>query len=200
MNIDLQLEEKRFVEEVSSAFEQMNMPRMAGRIVGRLMIADPPHQSTDELTEALMASRGSISTMTRFLIQFNLIERFSLPGVRRDYFRIKRDTWHHLMRQRVHQITTLRRLAEHGLSDLAYPRPLALASLVRLRPTRSWGVGRCPLRFENSLRNPPESRQPAPGSRVGIETVNRSGVPARIRKTFEPNQSVLRVDGYLTQH
>ena len=29
------------------------------------------------------------------------------------------------------------RLAEHGLSDLAYPRPLATASLVRLRQTRS---------------------------------------------------------------
>ena len=29
------------------------------------------------------------------------------------------------------------RLAEHGLSDLAYPRPLAMASLVRLRQTRS---------------------------------------------------------------
>ena len=28
------------------------------------------------------------------------------------------------------------RLAEHGLSDLAYPRPLAMASLVRLKQTR----------------------------------------------------------------
>jgi len=115
MDTELQLEEKRFVEEVSIAFEQMNMPRMAGRIVGRLMISDPPYQSTDALAEALMASRGSISTMSRFLIQFNLIERFSLPGVRQDYFRVKPDAWHQLVRQRTHQITTLRRLAEHGL-------------------------------------------------------------------------------------
>ncbi len=116
MDTELQLAEKRFVEEVGIAFEQMSMPRMAGRIIGRLMIADPPHQSTDELAEALMASRGSISTMSRFLIQFNLIERFSLPGVRQDYFRVKPDAWHQLIRQRANQLTTLRRLAEHGLS------------------------------------------------------------------------------------
>jgi len=29
------------------------------------------------------------------------------------------------------------RLTEHGVSDLAYPRPLAMASLVRLRQQRS---------------------------------------------------------------
>jgi len=28
------------------------------------------------------------------------------------------------------------RLAEHGLSDLVYPRPLAMAALVRLRQTK----------------------------------------------------------------
>lgn len=115
MDNDLQLEEKRFVEEVGIAFEQMSMPRMAGRIIGRLMIADPLHQSTDELAEALMASRASISTITRFLIQVGLIERFSLPGVRQDYFRIRPDVWHQLIRQRANQLTTLRRLAEHGL-------------------------------------------------------------------------------------
>jgi len=128
MDTDLQLGEKRFVEEVSIAFEQMGMPRMAGRIIGRLMIADPPHQSTDELAEALMASRGSISTMSRFLIQFSLIERFSLPGVRQDYFRVKPDAWHQLMRQKVHQITILRRLAEHGL-ELIEGKP---------HPNRRW--------------------------------------------------------------
>ncbi len=115
MDNDLLLEEKRFVEEVGIAFEQMSMTRMAGRIIGRLMIADPLHQSTDELAEALMASRASISTITRFLIQVGLIERFSLTGVRQDYFRIRPDVWHQLIRQRATQLTTLRRLAERGL-------------------------------------------------------------------------------------
>ncbi|MFC1931980.1 GbsR/MarR family transcriptional regulator, partial [Chloroflexota bacterium] len=64
-----QAEEKRFVEEVGILFEQTGMPRMAGRILGWLSVSDSPHQTTDQLTKALMASKGSISTMTRFLIR-----------------------------------------------------------------------------------------------------------------------------------
>jgi len=36
----------------------------------------------------------------------------------------------------VNAFEIFRRLAEHGLSDLVYPRPLAMASLVRLRHTK----------------------------------------------------------------
>jgi len=78
MNGERQAEVKRFVEEVGISFEDMSLPRMAGRILGWLFISDPPYQSIGELAEALMASKGSISTMTRLLTQLNLIERFSL--------------------------------------------------------------------------------------------------------------------------
>jgi len=67
MNDNQQVEEKRFVEEVGIFFEQSSLPRMAGRILGWLMISNPPHQTTGELTQALLASKGSISTMTRLL-------------------------------------------------------------------------------------------------------------------------------------
>ena len=89
-NEQAQGEERNFVEEVGLFFEQTGMPRMAGRILGWLLISDPPHQSTDELAGGLIASKGSISTNTRLLIQIGLIERLSLPGVRHDYFRIDR--------------------------------------------------------------------------------------------------------------
>jgi len=115
MNNEGQVGEKQFVEEVGIVFEQTGLPRMAGRILGWLLLSDPPHQSTDELAEALMASKGSISTMTRLLIQFNLIERFSLPGIRHDYFRIRPTGWHHLAKQRGDQIKTMRQLCEHAL-------------------------------------------------------------------------------------
>ena len=115
MSSQLQTEEKHFVEEVGLAFEQTGMPRMAGRILGWLMISNPPHQSTGELNQALLASKGSISTMTRLLIQIGLIERLSLPGQRRDYFRIKVGAWHQLLTDSLIQITTFRQLVERGL-------------------------------------------------------------------------------------
>ncbi len=118
MNNNSQFEKKRFVEEVGLLFEQTGLPRMAGRILGWLMIADPPHQTTSDLTEALLASKSSISTVTRLLIRISLIERASLPGERRDYFRIRSGAWHQLMGESLAQTTALRQLAENGLELL----------------------------------------------------------------------------------
>ena len=119
MNNESQLEKQHFVEEVGIVFEQTGMARMAGRIFGWLLISDPPHQSTTELAEVLMASKGSISTMTRLLIQIGLIERISLPGHRRDYFRIKPDAPHQLLKDSLDQTTAFRQLMERGLELMA---------------------------------------------------------------------------------
>lgn len=86
---NLRDEQQNFVEEVGIGFEQTGLPRMAGRIFGWLLISDPPYQSPAELADVLMASKGSISTMTRFLIQAGLVERFVIPGERHDHFRLK---------------------------------------------------------------------------------------------------------------
>ncbi|MFC1981096.1 GbsR/MarR family transcriptional regulator [Chloroflexota bacterium] len=115
MNGERQAKEKQFVEEVGLLFEQTGMPRMAGRILGWLLISDSPHQTTGNLVEALMASKGSISTMTRLLIRIGLIERVSLPGVRHDYFHIKPDASHQLLKDSLDQTTAFRQLMERGL-------------------------------------------------------------------------------------
>ena len=115
MNNDRQTEEKHFVEDVGIFFEREVMPRMAGRVLGWLMICDPPYQSPAELAEALLASKGSISTMTRLLIRIGLIERFVIPGERHDHFRIKPGAWGHMMEQGADQIKVGRQLAERGL-------------------------------------------------------------------------------------
>lgn len=99
-------------------FERVGFPRMSGRIFGWLLISQPPQQSTGELAEVLQASKGSISTMTRLLIQIGLIERVSLPGERRDYFQIKPHAWSQMTKQRISQIATFRELAEKGLGIL----------------------------------------------------------------------------------
>ncbi|MBD2459495.1 MarR family transcriptional regulator [Oscillatoria sp. FACHB-1407] len=100
-------------------FEQVGLPRMAGRIFGWLLISQPPHQSHSELAEILQASKGSISTMTRLLMQFSLIERVVIPGDRRDYFQIKPNAWAQMTQQRLMQISAFRKLAEQGLQLLA---------------------------------------------------------------------------------
>lgn len=106
---------QNYAEEVGIFFEQSGMPRMAGRVLGWLMVAEPPYQTMNDLTEALQASKGSISTMTRLLIQVGLIEKTSLPGRRRIYFRIKTVSWDEKMKESLTQTTAFRQLAERGL-------------------------------------------------------------------------------------
>ncbi len=115
MTQNQQAEEQRYVEEIGIFFEQTGLPRMAGRILGRLSISGSPYQTTGELTEALMVSKGSISTVTRLLIRIGLIERISLPGQRRDYFTIKLGSSHQLLKDGIEQTITFRQLMERGL-------------------------------------------------------------------------------------
>lgn len=115
--------ELAYIEDVALFFEQGGLPRMAGRIVGWLLICDPPEQSSGDLVRVLGASKGSISTATRLLVQYRLIERVSLPGRRRDYFRIRPGAWAELVRVRVAALTDFRRLTERGLGLLAGADP-----------------------------------------------------------------------------
>ena len=131
---DSQTKDKQFAEEVGIVFEQTGMPRMAGRILGWLLISDPPHQSTEQITKALIASKGSISTMTRLLIQVGLIERLSLPSVRHDYFRLRSDAWQHMIgRGLTEEIKMVRQLAERGLELLGDKTPVTKNWLEEMR-------------------------------------------------------------------
>jgi DNA-binding transcriptional regulator GbsR (MarR family) len=113
------MEERHFVEDVGLFFEEMGFPRMAGRILGWLLICEPPEQSAAELAKALQASKGSLSTMTRLLIQVGLVERVGLPGQRRDYFRIRPGAWPQLIRTQMQVMTGLHEVVERGLGLLA---------------------------------------------------------------------------------
>lgn len=112
-------EERRFVEKVSLYFEQLSLPRMAGRIFAWLLICEPPRASMAELVDALQASKSSISSMTRLMIQLDLIEVVSLPGERRDYYQIRSDVWMKALKDRLTQAAAFRQLADEGLAILA---------------------------------------------------------------------------------
>jgi DNA-binding transcriptional regulator GbsR (MarR family) len=134
MTAQLPDEEKKFVEEVGIVFEQTGLPRMAGRIFGRLMLCDPPYQSPSQLVAALIASRGSISTMTRLLVQLGVIERFCLPGERQTYFQISANAWKHLTGHGLaDEIRLFRQLADHGLAILADKKPVSRRWLEEMR-------------------------------------------------------------------
>jgi len=110
---------KEIVEDFGMFFEQMGFPRMAGRIWGWLLTCDPPQQTAAELAEAVHASRGSVSTMTRLLVQIGAIEKVGVRGERAAYYRIRPGGFAELLRAKMRFTTELRKLAEHGLGLVA---------------------------------------------------------------------------------
>jgi hypothetical protein len=80
-------EERRFADELGHFWEDAGGTRMAGRVLGALLLADPPGMSSSQLCEFLGVSAGSVSTATRELLRPGLAVRVSVPGERQDYFR-----------------------------------------------------------------------------------------------------------------
>ena len=78
-----------------------------------------------------MASKSSISNMTRLLMQHGQIERFVKPGVRHDFFRLSPKAFRHTIHRGLEdEIRMFRELAEYGLDVLpkkeSAPRNLML--------------------------------------------------------------------------
>jgi DNA-binding transcriptional regulator GbsR (MarR family) len=109
-------EREQFIEDMGIVMAHAGFPRIAGKIYGCLLLAKERELSTDELVLALKASRGSVSTMTRFLIQRGFIEKSGRPGHRRDYFRIRPGAWSSLLRTKMEELISFHDLIERGMS------------------------------------------------------------------------------------
>jgi len=110
---------RQFIEDVGILYGEMGFPRMAGRVFGWLLVCDPPYQSAEQLATIVEASKGSISSMTRLLIQMGMVERIGIPGRRDTYYRIRSGSWSELMKNHLANLTALRKLAERGLDLMA---------------------------------------------------------------------------------
>lgn len=107
-----------YIEEFGLFFEQFGLARTAGRILGWLLVCDPPHQTMDELTEVLQVSKSSISTASRLLIQTGLVSKVSFPGERKDFYRISEDAWIQAWSAKNSQTMAMREMAARGLELL----------------------------------------------------------------------------------
>ena len=91
---------------------------MGGRILGVLLLCDPPEQSLAELEHHLQASAGSVSTMTRLLEQTGLIERVAKPGDRRFLYRVRPHAMDMHWEQQLDNAKALHALVERSLDAM----------------------------------------------------------------------------------
>lgn len=88
----------RFVERLGLQVEAEGVPRIAGRMIGYLLLQDEP-SSLDELAEELQVSKASVSTNARVLELMGYVERRSVPGDRRDYYMIVEAPWEKMLQK-----------------------------------------------------------------------------------------------------
>jgi len=125
--------ERQWAEETALAMESMGMPRSWGKLMGWLLICDPPHQSSAQLAAALDLSAGSVSTGMRMLENAALVRRVAVPGTRGKVYEMTEDAF--LLAARNEQFKVVRKLMDHGvaiLGDEQSPRAQ------RLRRTRDF--------------------------------------------------------------
>lgn len=113
-----QQNKRQFAQDFGMLMERLGLPPMAGRIWGWLLVCDPPHQTEAQLANAVGASRGGISTMTRLLVQFGIAERIGLPGERSRFYRIKSGGFTELLKNKMLAMTEVRKMADRGLELL----------------------------------------------------------------------------------
>jgi len=112
-------ERRQFIEDMGELIDEHGLPRMAGRVVGALLICSPPHASLDELAEVLQASKGSISMSTQLLLRLGIIDRISLPGHRKHYFQVGSSLWESLFLDRSDHIERHLAVVRQGLEQMA---------------------------------------------------------------------------------
>ena len=143
------IEETHFIEDIGLYFERLGLPRMAGRILGVLLISDPPAQSITEIGEKLNASKSSISIMSRLLLEVGLIEKVPSPIPRRDYFKFKPGGWILYMQQWFDLMAGLHKITERGLEILEEKPAELKASLMEAHDLFSYLEEHFPALLEN---------------------------------------------------
>ncbi len=105
----------RFREQVGLAFEAVHLPRMAGRVLGALLLGPAGGMNAGDLAAALDASKASISSSTRLLVHYGFVERTVPDDDRRDRFVVDEDAWTRVLEERFAFLRSLRDLADEGL-------------------------------------------------------------------------------------
>lgn len=111
-------EELAFVEDFALTLERLGLVRMTGRVVGWLLVSDPPEQTFGQIAEVLQASKGSISTALKFLTTAGWVNKTSKPGVRGDFYTIRRGVMPDLVKQQSAQYGLFNEVTGKGLAML----------------------------------------------------------------------------------
>ncbi|HEX2214475.1 MAG TPA: hypothetical protein VHH12_13710 [Mycobacterium sp.] len=104
-----------WVERVAKyVWDQDRMPMIAGRILGWLLICDPPEQTAGEIAKAIGASRASLTNNLRLLGGIGFLSDRTRPGDRSVYYRADAQAFERMIQRQIESMAQLRELLQDG--------------------------------------------------------------------------------------
>jgi len=100
------MEFKEQVEKIGIELSWVGFPPIVSRIIGFLLLANPPCQSFYQIQEFLSASKSAISYAINYLLNNNDIETVTFPGDRKRYFKLREGTWISIIKKALVQLTS----------------------------------------------------------------------------------------------
>ena len=120
------------VEAIAQYYVASGVPLIAGRVIGWLLVCDPPEQAaaehcahTPQRCGGVEASRSSLSTNLKLLIGYRLVKKVSLRGQRGARYRIDGDLWVDAIQAEFARLDRFRVLARRGMTLLRPDSPRA---------------------------------------------------------------------------
>lgn len=103
------------VEQLGIALEPFGFSPMNARVLGFLLVAEPPYKDFYEIREFLSASKSSISNALNYLMKEGIVDYMTFSGDRRRYFRIHTANWLEYLQQQTLKMGRMRFLLEEVL-------------------------------------------------------------------------------------
>ncbi|HEY7973716.1 MAG TPA: hypothetical protein VID72_00100 [Ktedonobacterales bacterium] len=128
----LSAEQREYIESLGVFFAHFGLPRLVGRLLGLLMLSDRP-LTLDDMAQALLVSRASVSTNIRIALHNEYVVRVGIAGDRRDFYRFSDEVWERRTQLITQASSGSRVMAERGLATLGPGDVLARERLEEMR-------------------------------------------------------------------
>ena len=141
-----------YAEEVGLWASRQGTPPAYGKLLGWLLICDPPQQTSAELAAALDLSKGSVSMGMRMLERSGLARRVALPGRRGHAYEIQPDAMIRATTAAVPHWRAMADLMRRGLGLVGADSPQA-ARLTMTRDFFDYLADKLPALFDDFKRD-----------------------------------------------
>ena len=104
-----------FLERFTVLATSLGLPSSVARVFGYLLACQPPQQTSKEIQANLRLSAGAVNEAVNTLLEFGLVERSKKQSSRQYIYQIRPSGFQAMIKQRVHLMGEVARLAEDGL-------------------------------------------------------------------------------------